>query len=92
MRVLFFLTIVILITFNVFAQSPQKMSYQCVVRNASGVLITNQSVGIRIRILKGTPTGIMVYKETYNPNPQTNANGLVSVEIGGGFPIIIILV
>jgi uncharacterized protein (TIGR02145 family) len=77
----------ILITVEIFGQVPQKMSYQCVIRNASGVLMTNQSVGIRISILQGTATGNTVYQETYNPNPQTNANGLLSIEIGGGLTI-----
>jgi len=88
MKKLFTLSLVIILTLSAFAQAPQKMSYQCVVRNASGVLVTNQSVGIRIRILQGSATGAIVYKETYSPNPQTNANGLVIIEIGGGFPII----
>jgi trimeric autotransporter adhesin len=68
------------------AQSPQKMSYQCVVRNSSGELVTNQTVGIKISILQASATGTVVFSETYNPNPQTNANGLVSLEIGGGTP------
>jgi uncharacterized protein (TIGR02145 family) len=71
----------------IMAQSPQKMSYQCVVRNGSGVLVTNHSVGIRISILQGSSTGSVVYQETYSPGPQTNANGLVSIEIGGGGPV-----
>jgi predicted S18 family serine protease len=87
MKKIFTLIMVILITLSAFAQSPQKMSYQCVVRNASGVLVTNQSIGIRISILQGTPTGSVVYQETYNPNPQTNVNGLISIEIGGGLAI-----
>jgi uncharacterized protein (TIGR02145 family) len=70
------------ITINVFAQSPQKMSYQCVVRNASGALVTNQAVGIKISILQGSASGTAVYTETLTPT--TNANGLVSIEIGGG--------
>jgi uncharacterized protein (TIGR02145 family) len=88
MKKLFTLIMVILITSNAFTQSPQKMSYQCVVRNASGVLVINQSVGIRISILQGTAFGTMVYQEIYNPNPQSNVNGLISIEIGGGIPII----
>ena len=67
-----------------FAQAPQKMSYQCVVRNSGGKLVANQSIGLRISILQGSASGNVVYQETYNPNPQTNANGLVTVEIGGG--------
>jgi uncharacterized protein (TIGR02145 family) len=77
----------ILISLNLFAQPPQKMSYQCVIRNSSGVLVTNHSVGIRISILQGTATGTIVYQEIYNPDPQTNTNGLLSIEIGGGLAI-----
>jgi hypothetical protein len=39
------------------AQSPNKMSYQCVVRNSSGALVKNQEVGIKISILQDTTTG-----------------------------------
>jgi len=67
-----------------FSQAPQKMSYQCVVRKSGGELVANRNIGLRISILQGSASGNVVYQETYNPNPQTNANGLVSVEIGGG--------
>lgn len=67
-----------------FAQTPQKMSYQCVVRNSSGKLIASQSIGLKISILQGSASGNVVHQETYNPKPQTNSNGLVTVEIGGG--------
>jgi len=69
------------------AQSPEKMSYQAVLRNISNQLITNSEIGMRISILKGTINGTIVYKEIYNPNPQTDANGLVGIEIGGGIPL-----
>jgi len=87
MKKLFTLIMVIFITFSVFSQSPEKMSYQCVVRNASGILMANQSVGIKISILQGNPSGTVIYSETYSPNPQTNANGLLTIEIGGGTTI-----
>jgi uncharacterized protein (TIGR02145 family) len=72
----------LLINSSALAQSPQKMSYQCVVRNISGALVTNQVVGIKISILQGSASGTAVYTETLAPT--TNANGLVSIEIGGG--------
>jgi hypothetical protein len=78
---LFFLVSVPL---SVIAQAPQKMCYQCVIRNASCNLVTNQSVGVKISILQGSASGTLVYQETFNPNPQTNANGLLSLEIGTG--------
>lgn len=77
----------VVFTMGLWAQSPQKMSYQAVIRNVEGVLVTNQSVGIRISILQGTPSGTLVFQETYNPNPKTNANGLVSIEVGSGLAI-----
>jgi hypothetical protein len=87
MKKIFTLAIALLTAFSILGQAPQKMSYQCVVRNAGGALVTNQNVGIKISILQGTPSGTVIYSETYSPNPQTNANGMVSIEIGGGFAI-----
>ena len=64
------------------AQSPQKMSYQCVIRNAANGLVTSSPVGIRISILQGSSAGSSVYTETHSVN--TNSNGLATIEIGGG--------
>ena len=70
------------ITASVFAQSPEKMSYQAVIRNSSEALVTNTTVGMQISILQGSASGTAVYVETQVPT--TNANGLVSLEIGAG--------
>jgi hypothetical protein len=71
-----------LLTVNVFAQSPEKMSYQAVIRDASNALVVGTPVGMQISILQGSSSGTSVYTETQTPS--TNANGLVSIEIGGG--------
>ena len=65
-----------------FAQVPQKMSYQAVVRGSDNNLVTNQQVAMRVSILQGSADGTAVYTETHSA--QTNANGLVSIEIGDG--------
>ena len=70
-----------------YSQAPQKLSYQAVIRNSSGQLVTNHAVGMKISILQGSASGTVVYSETFNPIPQTNANGLVTIEIGGGTPV-----
>ena len=72
----------LLINQSIFAQAPQKMSYQAVIRNTSGALVSSASVGMKISILQGTATGTAVYTETQNAS--TNVNGLVSLEIGSG--------
>ncbi|MGX9986013.1 hypothetical protein [Soonwooa purpurea] len=66
------------------AQSPELMSYQDVVRNARNALVANQNVGVRVSILITSAAGTEVYKETFSPNPTTNANGLLSFNIGSG--------
>ena len=72
----------IVLTVTTTTQVPEKMSYQAVVRNTTNNLVTNQPVGMQISILQGSATGTAVYIETQTPT--SNANGLVSLEIGGG--------
>ena len=69
----------LLLTLSSFAQAPEKMSYQAVVRGANNALVTNQQVGMQISILQGSTA---VYEETQTPT--SNKNGLVSLEIGKG--------
>jgi len=64
------------------AQSPQKLSYQSIVRNSSGKLVSNANVGIRFSILQGSSTGSVVYSEIFVTT--TNVNGLVTIAIGTG--------
>lgn len=67
------------------AQAPHKMSYQAVIRNSGGALVVNQAVGIKISVLQGSTSGTAIFAETHTPT--TNANGLVSLEIGTGSPV-----
>jgi len=69
------------------AQAPEKMSYQAVIRDASDQLVTNQEIGLRVSILQSSIDGTVVYQEIYNPNPETNNNGLLTIEIGAGVPL-----
>ena len=65
-----------------FAQSPDLMTYQAVLRDAENHLLTNQAIAIQISILQTTPNGTSVYTEVHTL--ITNANGLASLEIGDG--------
>lgn len=77
-----FTTFAMLLVVVILAQSPEKMSYQTVIRNASNTLVINQTVGVKISLLQGSATGSSVYAETHAVT--TNANGLASLQIGGG--------
>jgi uncharacterized protein (TIGR02145 family) len=65
-----------------FAQSPGAFKYQAVVRDNSGVALSNKAVGLRLSILKNTAAGTSVYSETFHPT--TNEFGLVNLEVGRG--------
>ncbi len=82
MEKLFIILTMVITAIATYSQAPQKLSYQAVIRNNSGQLVTNHAVGIRATILQGSPSGSVVYQETFNS--LTNGNGLVSIEIGGG--------
>lgn len=72
----------LVISHMAFSQAPEKMSYQAVIRDSTNNIVSNQSVNIRISILRGSPTGNTVYSETHSK--ATNFNGLISLEIGEG--------
>ena len=72
----------VILNIAAWSQSPDKMSYQAVVRDLNNQLVTNSSVGMQISILQGSVYGTLVYSEILTP--MTNANGLITVEIGGG--------
>lgn len=82
MKKLYSIIIAILFALILQAQAPQKMSYQAVIRNSSDALVVNTQIGMQISILQGSANGAAVYVETQRPS--TNANGLVSIEIGAG--------
>jgi uncharacterized protein (TIGR02145 family) len=85
MKKLFTLLIITALILNLYGQPPQKMSYQCVVREKDGALLINQIIGMRTSILQGTLLQLLVYQETY-AFTSTNANGLLTIEIGSGRP------
>lgn len=65
-----------------YGQAPQSMKYQGVARDNVGNELAYQSLGLRLSIVVGSPTGTSVYTETQNPT--TNEFGLFNVKVGGG--------
>jgi uncharacterized protein (TIGR02145 family) len=79
---LFWVTLFIFSSIVLKAQSPQKINFQSIVRNTSGVIVSNKSVSFKLTILSGSTTGTSVYSETHLKT--TDAIGLVSLQIGTG--------
>jgi len=72
----------IFLSLSSYAQAPQKMSYQAVLRNANNTLVSNTPVAMRVSVLQGSASGTAVYVERHTLT--TNINGLATFEIGSG--------
>lgn len=82
MKQLYSILVATLIVATIFAESPEKISHQAVIRNSTNALLTNQNVGMQISILQGSENGTAVYIE--KQQLTTNNNGLITIEIGSG--------
>ncbi len=77
-----FITAFCILSSSIFSQSPQGFNYQAVVRDASGQIVKEQAVSLRLTLLQGGEGGSVVYRETHQVT--TSAVGLVSVVVGEG--------
>ncbi len=84
MKKYYFVLLSMITSLSILAQTPKKISYQAVIRNASQELVKEHDVGVKIDVLKGSTaeSATSVYSETHNSS--TNKNGLLSIEIGAG--------
>lgn len=71
-------TIMVYLTVN--AQSPNRMPYQVVIRDANNQLVPNKTICLKISILKDSVNGPMDFSETFTP--LTDNAGVARVEIG----------
>ncbi len=65
---------------QIFAQSPQLINYQGIVRDPSGNPLTNQNVALQFVILQGPSPGTSVFTEIQSVS--TGSLGLFSTQIG----------
>jgi len=78
-------SLLVLFSVSVFAQAPQGISYQAVVRDANGNIISNQNVSFQFSIIQGNINGNTVYVEQHQT--ITNQLGMVVLAVGNGTPI-----
>ena len=68
-----------------FAQAPEGVNYQAVIRNNSGDVLSNNNVGLQISLYQNTAGGTLVYQESFQTT--TDNFGLVNLVIGQGLNI-----
>jgi hypothetical protein len=78
----FLFALLVILSNTIYAQAPNKFSYQAVIRDADNQLLVNANVGFRISILLNSTTGSLVYEE--EQMVTTNENGLATLVIGNG--------
>ena len=69
----------------IFAQAPEGVNYQSVIRDNTGNLMANAFVGLKISLLQNSTNGTVVYEESFDAS--TNDFGLTNIVIGNGNPI-----
>ena len=70
-----------LISAIMYSQVPQEFSYQSVIRDNTGKLVSSQKVTVNVNISSSSGT---VYSETHDVS--TSPNGLISLNIGSKNP------
>lgn len=66
----------------VFAQAPEGIKYQSVVRDVTGSIIADSPVTFRLSIIEGSAPGTTVYSEIHSLS--TNTFGIANLVIGNG--------
>ena len=72
MKKIYSLFTALILTSILIGQSPEKMTFQAVIRDASNALLVNQNIGMQISILQGSNTGSALYIETHSPTSNSN--------------------
>jgi hypothetical protein len=70
------------LSYHLSAQAPGGLNYQAVVRNASGAIMPNTHVNMRLSVRESSTTGNIAYQET--DTATTGPTGIFTVVIGAG--------
>jgi hypothetical protein len=82
MKTFLTLSLQLLIATFLFAQAPQGIPYQAVMRNADGSVMVSNAVELTFMIHDVSASGTVVYQESHSL--ASNARGLVSCVVGNG--------
>lgn len=78
----FFTVILVLLSIGTMVMAQSPLTYQFVVRDNAGKLVSESQVSIVCSIIEDSANGIVAYSEKHTPT--TNANGLATIKVGAG--------
>ncbi len=76
--------ILVFVLTTIYAQSPQGINYQSIIRNSGGAILPSTAVLVEFKLYNGL-SGPLVYFE--NHNVITNSFGMANLIIGQGTPV-----
>ena len=82
MKKILFILIILAACINVFSQTPERFSYQVIVRDETGAPRAEQNITLFLSIVKSSVEGVAVYSEKHSI--KTNMFGLVNIAVGSG--------
>ena len=82
MKNIFTHIVVLFLAASSYAQAPDGVNYQAVIRNLSGTLVANSTIAIRIQVKQTSASGTIVFQERHSVT--TSAQGVVNLVIGQG--------
>ncbi|MCH8317289.1 MAG: hypothetical protein IIA88_02130, partial [Bacteroidetes bacterium] len=83
MKTLFIICVIFLNLSNLcLSQTPQFFKYQAIASDKDGKVLTNKRISLRVNIIEGSASGVVVYSETHSET--TNRLGMVYIPLGSG--------
>ena len=64
------------------SQTPQFFKYQAIASDKDGKVLTNKRISLRVNIIEGSASGVVVYSETHSET--TNQLGMAYIPLGSG--------
>ena len=80
------LLLTVIFSTALYAQAPNKINYQAVVRDADGKVYADREVRIEIQLIRDFDDGPIDYIEEHIVT--TNQFGLINIQIGNGIPMV----
>ncbi len=85
MKHFFSLAVILVASFNAFAQAPKKLKYRTIIRNEQNVAVGGKYVDALVYVIQDSVSGKVVFSEKHHL--KTNYDGAAIIVLGSGTPV-----